>query len=518
MKFIWETGINDKTSITEQIKINRKISQNFLEASYEQLPDIDLLKDLQKAAVRIIQAVRNKAKIMIYGHDDMDGITSTYILFDFLEKIGSQYHYYYIPNRLKQSHGIKEDFIKLLKTKKIDLLITVDGGISEFDAVDKINQLGCDVIITDHHIVQDKVPAAYCVVNPKQQECQYPFDMLAGVAISYFLVLKLSASLNIPVTKDYLFWVSVGSISDKVPMLGVNRILIKKVLDEWSSFSNEKLQSLDNNFNAARNHTSRINVIRNIIKLLSGSRDSEGNSTALQFMLTSNQLSNQDWVDLFNSYNLQEQKLYFIKQWLNQRVSTQAQDAFVYYDVDDQIPIEFLGMCASHISKTYLIPAIFLKKKNTVIVCEGRCTSGFDLIDSFRYCKNVLIQYGGHKQAAGFTIEENNVHDFMICFKEYVKLHEKQIRSNRKLIIDAIIDSNQIDELEQFFYTDYHFFQPYGEKNPSPLILLRNYRPDGNMKTTELIKFREELESGRNYDLVLQMNNTYIKVLDFKIN
>ena len=302
MDFIWETGTDAQTSITEQIKINRNITQDFLEAAYDKLPDIDLLKDLQKAAERIILAVRKKEKIMIYGHDDMDGITSTYILFDYLERIGSQYHYYHIPNRIKRSHGIKDYFIELLQKKEIDLLVTVDGGISEFSAVEKINQTGCDVIITDHHIVQDKIPAAYCVVNPKQQDCKYPFDMLAGVAVSYFLVQKLSELLNIPEAKEYLFWVSVGSISDKVPMLGVNRILVKKVLDEWSFFSNEKLQSLDSNFNTVRNHTGRMTVIRSIIKLLSSSRDQEGNSTALQFMLTSNQQDNEDWVELIQQF------------------------------------------------------------------------------------------------------------------------------------------------------------------------------------------------------------------------
>ena len=186
--------------------------------------------------------------------------------------------------------------------------------------------------------------------------------------------------------------------------------------------------------------------------------------------------------------------------------------------MEDQIPIEYLGICASHVSKTYLIPAIFLKKKNDIIACEGRCTKGFDLIEAFSYCKKDLIQYGGHKQAAGFTIEESKVHDFMICFKSYVELHKDQIKSNRKLLIDAVIENTQIDELEQFFYTDYQFFQPYGEENPSPLILLQNYQTGDNNNTCELIKFREELEPDNKYDLVLQMNNSYIKVLDYKLS
>ncbi len=518
MDFIWETGKKIRTSITEQIKINREISQEFLEASFDKLPDINLLKDLQKAAERIIEAVRNKERIMIYGHDDMDGITATYVLFDYLEKIGSQYHYYHIPNRIKESHGIKDHFINKLKKKKIDLLVTVDGGISEFEAVDKIKQLGCDVIITDHHIVQHKVPDACCVVNPKQEDCDYPFDMLAGVAISYFLVKKLSQLLNIPEEREYLFWVSVGSISDKVPMRGVNRILIKKVLDEWSFFSNEKLLHFDSNFNSVRSHTGRMNVIRNIIKILSSSRDVEGNSTALHFMLDSNHATGPDWAELFDNYSQQEQKLYEIKQWLNLKFTDKVKDAFVYYDIDDNIPIEYLGMCASHISKTYLIPAVFLKKKNDIVACEARCTEGFNLIDAFYHCSDILIQYGGHKQAAGFTVEEKDVLEFIVCFNKYLQQKHKDIADNRKLIIDAVINNTQIDELEQFFYTDYQFFQPYGEKNQSPLILLTGYSTLEKENTSDLIKFKDNFDPEKSYDLVLQMNNSFIKVLDYKIN
>jgi len=516
MDFIWETGQVLQTSITEQIKINRKISQDFLESLYSKIPDINLLKDLEKSATRIIESVRKKENIMIYGHDDMDGFTSTYILFDYLEKVGSQQHYYHIPNRLKDSHGIQKGFISKLKEKKIDLLITVDGGISEFDAVDEINKTGCDVIITDHHIVQGRIPNAFAVVNPKQADCKYPFDNIAGVTISYFLVQKLSELLGIPHEKEYLFWVSVGSISDKVPMIGINRTLIKKVLDEWASYSSEKLLYLEGNFNSVRNNTGRLNIIRHLIKLLSSCRERIGKNSALSFMMNNGLNNEKNREELLEKFNLQEQKIFEIKQWLSKNFSDDFKNSFVYYDNENNIPIEFLGICANHLSKSYMIPVLFLKKKNHLVSCEARSTKGFDLIEAFRNCNNLLIQYGGHKQAAGFTIYEENVSDFISCFKQYTNEKSEMINSNKKLVIDAVIGTDQKDELEQFIYTDYHFFQPYGEQNPSPLILLKDFKPARDIQFQDLIKYQNNFDLEKTYDLVLKTNNSSIKVIDYK--
>jgi len=516
MDFIWETGKAPQTSITEQIKINRDISQDFLDPSLAELPEIDLLKDLERSAERILKAVRSKERIMIYGHDDMDGITSTYILFDYLEKIGSQNHYYQIPNRLKDSHGIKQGFIDKIERMGIELLITVDGGISEFDAIEKINKLGCEVIVTDHHIVQGKVPDAYTVVNPKQSDCDYPFKMVAGVAISYFLVMKLAEITGINPDRDYLFWVAVGSISDKVPMRGVNRILIKKVLDQWNIFSSEKLLLLDGNFNSARNHSSRMKVIRNIIKLLSSLRDDNGMILSLSVMLNKDRSKLNNRNKLQEEYSVQEQKLNQVKEWLLSNFSEEFSTCFVYYDKDNQIPVEFLGVCATHISKTYLIPAVFLKKKSDIISCEARCTAGFDLIKAFRNCNDTLIQYGGHKQAAGFTMHEENTDQFISCFKNYVKSNQDIIDKNRKLYIDAVIDTDKKDELEQFIFTDYHFLQPYGEENPTPLILLKNFNSETDKQFLDLIRFQKIPDPDKVYDLVLKIGSTSAKVHDIR--
>ncbi|MCK5051348.1 MAG: DHH family phosphoesterase, partial [Candidatus Cloacimonetes bacterium] len=157
MKFRWSYKHSDKDTIFEQIRENRKINDSFIYSSMNDIPDPSLLKDIDIAANRIIEAVQRKEKIIIYGHDDVDGITSTYILYDFLEKLGSQNHFYYIPNRLIDDHGIQQNFIEKVKEEEFNLVITVDGGVSCKNAITKIMEFGCDVIVTDHHIVLESL-------------------------------------------------------------------------------------------------------------------------------------------------------------------------------------------------------------------------------------------------------------------------------------------------------------------------------------------------------------------------
>ncbi len=289
MKFRWSYKHSDKDTIFDQIKENRRINDSFIHSSINDLPDHSLLKDIDIAADRIIRAVQQKEKIIIYGHDDVDGITSTYILYHFLEKLGSQNHFYYIPNRLIDNHGIQQNFINKVKEGKFNLVITVDGCVSCKDALAEIMSFDCDVIVTDHHIVQeDLLPSALAIVNPKQKDCKFPFEMIAGVGVTYFLIKQIAEKTNIPENRNYLFWVAVGSISDKVPLLGATRIMVKEVLDTWSTFDDKTLYKLSPYLEPGINYFQRMNNIHYIIKLLSNGRDKNGEHKSMKLLITHN--------------------------------------------------------------------------------------------------------------------------------------------------------------------------------------------------------------------------------------
>ncbi len=517
MKFKWNYNENRDLSIFEQILKTRKISESFLETSIQNFPDISLMKDLDKAAERIISAVHKKEKIIIYGHDDMDGITSTYLIFDFLEKMGSQNHYYYIPNRQLNSHGIQKKFIEKLKQEKIDLLITVDGGISEFDAIHKIQANGTTVIITDHHLVLDnKVPDAYAVVNPKQGACNYPFKMLAGVGVAYFLIRKLAEKLHTEFDKNYLFWVAVGSFADKVPLVDVNRDFIKEVLDNWHSFNDLTLEKLKPFLRPALSYHNRIHVINQIIRMLSSGRMKCGQNLSMDLFIAPAEEKEMIIRKLIKKQQMQEKALSNSRQDLQQIVPESTAHYFIYLDKNSKIPVELLGYCASQISKTYKIPVVFLRRKNGITTGEGRSTEGFNLVDAFAYCQEYLIQFGGHSQAAGFSMLKTNFHNFQNKFEEYVKLKELDIEENKRINIDAVFTSKDFNKFDDYLQMDYQLLQPFGKGNPNPHFLMKNYLPKRDYQKVKIKGSNNNLLPDECYNIVFKFKGSSFNLVDHR--
>ncbi|HCX73616.1 MAG TPA: hypothetical protein DHM37_07855, partial [Candidatus Cloacimonas sp.] len=384
MSFKWNIKADSSLPLLQQIYKSRQYPPSFFTDTIQSLPPISAMKDLEKAAEKIIQAVIKKEKIIIFGHDDVDGITATYILFDFLEKLGSQNHYYYIPNRNLEAHGMQEGFFRKVKQKQIDLVITVDGGISDFDAVDKLQQMGKEVIITDHHIVQEKVPEAYAVVNPKQADCDYPFDMISGVTISYFLVQKIAEKLATEVDANYLFWVAAGSIADKVPMVGVNRTLVRHVLSNWHLFNDSTLLHLKDFLWEADSFRSKMGMINFINRLFANGRKPRGENLSLKTLLVPDSEKHKLLLNLMNAMNKREKESEEMQKKLEKIIGqNEINKCFIYYDEEDIIDHSYLGRVASVVAGEYKVPAILLKQKNGKLVCEARSTKGFDLMNMF---------------------------------------------------------------------------------------------------------------------------------------
>ncbi|MCK4655116.1 MAG: DHH family phosphoesterase [Candidatus Cloacimonetes bacterium] len=517
MKYTWNYCGSNNRSIFEQIRHNRNITDSFIYTSLADIPDVSLMKDLDKASNRIIDAIHKKEKIIIYGHDDIDGITSTYILFDFLEKMGSQNHYYYIPNRMIESHGIHKKFIEKAKCEKYDLLITVDGGISSYKAVADIQKSGCDVIITDHHLIQEEtIPDAYAVINPKQKDCNYPFDMLAGVGITYFLICKLAEKLNSKLNRDYLFWVAVGTIADKVPLNGVNRVLVKEVLDNWFTFNDKNLEKLKPYLWPALSHYNRMGSLKYIIKLLSSGRQSDGKNLTMKFLLTRENEKELIIQKLIARQKEQEVKLKELHKHLKKIMPEKVENCFIYYDFGNDISFDFLGYCAAQVTKVHKIPAVFLKDKKGIVIGEARCAEGSNLVDAFAFCKEHLIQFGGHAQAAGFTAKKDDIHGFEQKFEEYIEQNKDTINDNRKINIDAVFTIDEFDKFDEYLQLDYHALQPFGKGNPNPHFLLKNYLPERDSQRIRVKSSEYYLEPDEYYHLVFKLKGTSFKLVDHR--
>ena len=516
MKFRLDTADSSGT-IYQQIVRNRNFNDDFIASDMSTLPDMYKMKDLGKAADRIIKAIREKEKIIIFGHDDLDGITATYLLFDFLESAGSQAHYYYIPNRLLENHGMQRNFINKVKDGNFDLVVTVDGGISCNDAVDEIVAFGCDVVITDHHLIPEILPNAHAIVNAKQTDCQFEYDMLAGVGVSWYLCRMMADKLGIDLKKEYLFWTAVGTIADKVPLDGLNRVIVKEILDNWSEYNNDVINALSGYLWTGTNVSSSMSIIRYLIKLFANGRDSDGKNKSVHFLLNPLQEKSETLKALFDEMRQWGKKLRHLR-FLMKDIGPSKEDfGYLYFDKDDNLPLECLGISATIVSKENKIPALFLKRKNDAIVCEARCTEGLSLIDLFNSAKDNLIQFGGHVKAAGFTIEEEKLTIFTNHFYDYCKTHQDAISSEWKHIIDAIFDSEDISKYDDFIKKDYDKLQPFGQGNPEPIYLMRKYNPE---RDKNRLKMKQVLfDSNSEYDVVFKIYGSGIKVLDFaKLN
>lgn len=515
MKFNWQIPETEEQGFYDQIVANRNLKEDYFYASLKDFPNLNGVKDLEKAAQRIIRALQHKERIMIFGDDDIDGITSTYILFDFFSKMGFQDHYAYIPNRVLENHGMQESFFKQVRNKDVNLVITVDGGVSAVDQVDKLNAMGIDVIITDHHEVPEVLPNAYAIVNCKQKDCEYPYTMLAGVGITYLLIKKLAELINTVTDPSYLFWVAVGTISDKVPLVGLNRILVKEVLENWYEFEDDTLDILNKYFWFPGDFGSRMAIFRYLIKLLANGREAGGDNGAFRLLTVPKVYKNMIVKSLISKRRKGDQDLNKIRTKIDAVDIADSDVCFIYYDKNNEIPHQYLGLCASSISKQYLIPTVFLKDKGDLIVCEVRGTDGFDFIKAFEDLQELLIQWGGHQKAAGFTMEKENLQEFIRLFQQYAEERRDSILGNRSLIIDCVLDRTRISELLSFVQIDLPLFQPFGEGNPEPVFLICGYNLDID---EDNLSFANDsiLQRNLEYDLVFVFRGSSFFIVDYR--
>ncbi len=511
MKWIWKDA--DGKSPVEQIIAKRGYDDTSFNVTLEDLPDDALMKDIEKAAQRIIQAIRDKECIIIYGDDDPDGITSTYILFDYLEKLGSQNHFYHVPNRLVDHHGIQEGFVQKARDLGVNLVITVDGCSSSFEGVQALNELGIETIITDHHLVQDELPKAYAIVNPKQADCQYPYPMLAGVGVTWLLIRHISKICGVKPDPSYLFWTMVGTVADKAPLDGVNRIICLEVLRSWRAVFDDTAQFLSQYYYTPEDNRSKMNFIAFAYKILSSGRMLDGENRGMRLLLA-NPVEKRDQLKrLFMEKSEYERKINAVIDIVSQIEPTGYY--FIYFDESDKIPFALYGLAASIVTSRFKIPVIFLKKKKGLVVGEARSTDAINLIDSFNHCSDILVQYGGHARAAGFTLEEDRLPEFEECFGGFLRDRITEIEDAQKIEIDAVLRPFDINEQ---MFEKLNEFQPFGQGNLEPIFLVKRMTREFMDQTGLLFSGKNALDPYIEYDIVIQLRNDgNMVILDYKL-
>ena len=489
MQKIWNVKKYDNELI-ERIKDTYKVSEimakllvsrniefdeidNFLNGTLDDLNDPYEIKDMDKLVERIDRALKNKEKICIYGDYDVDGITSITIMYQFLTKLGADVMYY-LPDRLIEGYGINNNALDEIKKKDVSLIVTVDCGITAVDEVEHAKQIGLDICITDHHECAEILPNALAIVNPKRKDDEYSFKMLAGVGVAFKCLVAIAKKYNLDESEylKYLDIVSIGTISDIVPLVGENRIISRyglKMMEKTENIGLKALLKLVNykeidsmmvSFGMAPriNACGRMGNASAAVKLLL----EKDEKTAERIALELDKL-NQERKDV-ESVIFDEAIDMITKNHLDKK------NSIVLYKNSWHNGV--IGIVASRLVNMYYKPVILLTKEHGLIRGSGRCPAGFSIYDALTECKDKVTQFGGHELAAGLSLEEDMIPNFVEVFEEAAAKQKDGI-SEQIIDIDAQIERK---DLNIQIIKDIRNLKPYGQSNQMPLFIYKGLK------------------------------------------
>lgn len=373
------------------------------------------IKNLKKAAQRILKAIKNKEKIILYGDSDLDGVTSVIILKETIKNLGGEVCYVYFPSRDKEGYGLTKQALAFLKDFSPALLITVDCGISNFSEVNLARKSGFYLIIIDHHEPLEKLPRANIIVDPKQKDDQYPFKYLATCGIAFKLSQAiLKEKLSDILRKNFLELVALGTLADMMPETDENEALIEEGLvclkDTWrpglkAFFEIEDLTQETNLKIIAQKIISNLNIVEPVNHL---------NATYLILTTDSFEEAKNLAIELIEKKEKRQLEIKNITEEIERRLSQKPEEQIIF-EGSYNWPISLLGSVASKIFKKYKKPIFILRMQEKEARGAVRTPKEIDSVQLMKNCKKYLLNYGGHPQASGFKIKNKNLEKFKSC-------------------------------------------------------------------------------------------------------
>ena len=504
--------IAKKHNISElltKILVNRGITDDkeidtFLNPTRNDFYDPYLMPDMDKAVERIIKAINNQEKVMIYGDYDVDGITSITVLKKFLEERGLKTGHY-IPNRLEEGYGLNENAIRSIAEQKYTLMITVDCGISGIEEVELANQLGIETIITDHHEQSESLPNAYAIINAKRKDSQYPFRGLAGCGAVFKLIQAISLRLGLEEKEflKYLDIVCVGTISDIVPLVDENRVIAKLGLKLVAQTRNIGLRELilQSGYKKIDSNTISFGVAPRINACGRMGYQEE----ALDLFLTNNIEEARKITARLNSYNLERQtkEKDIFEQAIKELEKEDIEKLNTIVLSGDNWHHGVIGIVASKLTEKVYKPTILICFEDNIGKGSGRSLPGFDLHEALVETSAYLEKYGGHEMAVGLSLKKEKYNDFKLAFEEIAK--SKNIQQIIPVIkIDSIITAKDVNKKT---IQDLEMLEPFGEKNKNPIFVYKNLKIDSIRALSE----------GKHLKLTLKDDNLLINAIGFNL-
>ena len=457
-------------------------AKTFFRPSLDDLHDPFLMKDMDKAVIRILDAVKKEEKILIYGDYDVDGTTSVALVCKFLRTNTKNQIGTYIPDRYDEGYGISFKSIDYALDNDFTLIIALDCGIKAIDKVDYANKNNIDYIICDHHKPGKTIPAAVAVLNPLREDCNYPFKFLCGCGIGFKLIQGLSArqeqwESNV---ENYLDLVAVAIGADMVPLVGENRTLCHFGLKIINSSPTTGLKAIIRGVNKPEITLGEVSFYI-APRINSAGRIKHGNN-AVELLLEDNfdnAISFSKEIDEFNIQRRGLDKL-ITNEALEQIEENEEQRDFTTVVFKEDWHKGVIGIVASRLIEKYYRPTLVFTKSNDVLAASARSVKGFDVYNAIESCKEHLIQFGGHKYAAGLTLKPESYFAFKQSFEEYVKT------TIDKKLLTPIINVNEkikLTDITPKFYRILKQFAPFGPANKQPVFYSDNLLDTGYCKT-----------------------------------
>jgi len=483
-------------------KITKKELFNLLKARHEndeysrlaQMPKPDGFKDIQKASQRIKEAISKNEQITIVGDYDVDGVVSTTIIVDFFRKIGKDVNYI-IPNRFEHGYGLSPKIVDMIQE---GLVITVDNGISACEAALRLKEKSIDLIITDHHTVGEELPKAYAIVNPKQNDCYFPFKEICGAQVAWYLCAAIKKELNLDINlQEFFDLLCVAIIADIMPMTSLNYTMVRQGLKQIKTSKRPAFVKI--NEMMQKEFYVSDDVGFTIAPKINSAGRMDDASVALSFLLSNTVYEANDSLQMLEELNC-------YRKTLQEEISQKADNAT---DPKDNAVIVWgeswhegvIGIVASKLSNAYKKPAFIFSIKDGIAKGSARANANINLHSIISQTSDLLIGFGGHKNAAGLSLKAENLEEFKTKINSFLNVEPEELH-----IEHDVLGELDIAEVDIEFLSIIEKFEPYG---------LENHRPIFKVSNSKIIKSQLFGRDRNHLKLTLNNNGFVFEALKF---
>ncbi len=470
---------------------NKQEADKFFKPSLEDIHDPFLMLDMDKAARRVLQAVEKGESIWIHGDYDVDGTTSTAALLQFLREIGCKVRFY-IPDRFQDGYGISKRSIDEAKLFGASLLISVDVGVTNIEPIDYANSLGFDVLICDHHEPSDSLPNAYAILDPIREGCGYPFKYLAACGVVFKLIQAICILRNNPDRAlDYLDYVALASIADMVPLIGENRAFVHFGLERLNENTRPGFKGLLHCTRLKPGNITTSNVVFAIAPIINAAGRMGDAIRSVDMMVQTNEIGSFQIAQQLEDEN-RKRRVFDLQTFeesipLAEEQIKQGKHALVIHNSTWHPGV--IGIVASRLVDRFHMPTVLMTTIEGHAKGSARSIKNFDVHSALKSVSHLLTEFGGHKHAAGLSMELDKIEEFSHLFDVQTRQNIPKEMLDAEMMIDSEL---QLNELSPTFFSALNLFAPYGYNNFKLVFYTKGVTSSNGVKIVgnNILKFR----------------------------